>query len=76
MRQRLLRFVGPDAHRVAIHTFHSFGHHIIQKNADQLGYHGLTVASDLEMRQLLIDLIYGLPAGHPLRRDTAMRTTK
>ena len=70
MRQRLLRFIGPDAHRVAIHTFHSFGQHIIQENADQLGYHGLTVASDLEMRQLLIDLIDGLPAGHPLRRDS------
>ena len=70
MRQRLLRFIGPDAHRVAIHTFHSFGQHIIQENADQLGYHGLTVASDLEMRQLFIDLIDALPAGHQLRRDS------
>lgn len=70
MRQRLLRFIGPDAHRVAIHTFHSFGQHILQENADQLGYHDLTVVSELELRQLLMDLIDGLPIGHPLRRDT------
>ena len=70
MRRRLLRFIGPAAHRVAIHTFHSFGQLIIHENADQLGYHDLTVASDLEMRELLTELIDGLPTGHPLRRDT------
>ncbi|RFP66904.1 ATP-dependent helicase [Hymenobacter lapidiphilus] len=70
MRQRLLRFIGPDAHRVAIHTFHSLGQVIIQENAALLGHHDLTAASDLEVEALLRELLDGLPAGHPLRRDT------
>ena len=70
MRERLLRFVGPAAHRVAIHTFHSFGQLIISENADRLGYHELTVASELEVELIFRELIDGLPKGHVLRRDT------
>ncbi len=70
MRQRLLRFIGPAAHRVAIHTFHSLGQLIIQENAELLGQHDLTAASDLETDELLRGLLDQLPGGHPLRRDT------
>ncbi|WP_197070521.1 ATP-dependent helicase [Hymenobacter sp. DG25B] len=70
MRERLLRFIGPAAHRVAIHTFHSFGQLIIGENADRLGYHELTVASELEIELLFRELLDGLPQGHLLRRDT------
>ena len=70
MRERLLRFIGPAAHRVAIHTFHSFGQLVISENADRLGYHDLTVASELEIELIFRGLIDGLPEGHVLRRDT------
>jgi len=70
LRQRLLRFVGPDAHRVAIYTFHSLGKLIIDENAALLGHHDLEAASELETEELLRDLLDQLPAGHPLRRDT------
>src|ERR1700727_1669229 len=32
MRRRLLSFIGPDAYKVHIHTFHSFCNDIIQEN--------------------------------------------
>ena len=70
MRERLLRFIGPAGHRVAIHTFHSFGQLIISENAERLGYHDLTVASELELELLFRELIDGLPEGHALRRDS------
>src|SRR6187399_461164 len=32
MRKRLLDFIGPDAYKVNIHTFHSFCNQVIQEN--------------------------------------------
>src|SRR5215470_14551418 len=32
MRRRLLSFIGPDAYKVKIHTFHAFCNEIIQEN--------------------------------------------
>src|SRR5689334_7002191 len=32
MRKRLLEFIGPDAYRVHIHTFHAFCNEVIQEN--------------------------------------------
>ncbi|MGI4835888.1 MAG: ATP-dependent helicase [Janthinobacterium lividum] len=69
LRQRLLRFIGPEAHRVAIHTFHSLGQLLIQENGAALGRHDLEPASDLETEQVLRELLDALPAGHVLRRD-------
>jgi len=69
MRQRLLRFIGPEAHRVAIHTFHSLGQLIIQENGATLGRHDLEPASDLEAEEVLREVLDQLPTGHPLRRD-------
>ena len=37
MRQRLLSFIGPEAHRVHIHTFHSFCNAVIRDNAAYFG---------------------------------------
>jgi DNA helicase-2/ATP-dependent DNA helicase PcrA len=69
MRQRLLGFIGPEAHRVAIHTFHSLGQLIIQENGGVLGRHDLEPATDLETDEVLREVLDGLPAGHQLRRD-------
>src|SRR5215212_3019045 len=32
MRKRLLQFIGPDAYKVSIYTFHAFCNDIIQEN--------------------------------------------
>src|SRR5512137_1306372 len=32
MRKRLLQFIGPDAYKVSIHTFHAFCNEVIQEN--------------------------------------------
>src|SRR5690242_10102383 len=34
MRERLAGLIGPEAYKVAIHTFHSFGSEIINHNAE------------------------------------------
>ncbi len=48
MRRRLLEFIGPEAHRIHIYTFHSFCNRVIQENLDIFGYNDLQPASDLE----------------------------
>lgn len=67
MRDRLLRFIGPEAHRVHIYTFHSFCNSIIQNNLEIFGRQGLEPLSDLERVELIRRLIDTLPAHHPLR---------
>ena len=37
MRKRLFEFIGPDAYRVNIYTFHAFCNEIIQENLDYFG---------------------------------------
>ena len=37
MRNRLLSFIGPDAYRVQIQTFHAFCNEIIQSHPDLFG---------------------------------------
>ena len=70
MRHRLRQLLGPIAHEVEVHTFHSFGRLIIQDNEELLGRHDLALASETETRQFYTDLIDELPPGHPLRRET------
>jgi DNA helicase-2/ATP-dependent DNA helicase PcrA len=67
MRNRLLSFIGPEAHRVHIYTFHSFCNSIIQNNLEIFGRQGLEPLSDLERVELIRRLIDALPAHHPLR---------
>ncbi len=69
MRQRRLRFIGPEAHRVAIHTFHCLRQLIIQENSATLGHHDLEAATNLDAEEVVRELLDGLPTGHPLRRD-------
>jgi len=52
MRKRLLKFIGPDAYRVNIFTFHAFCNQVIQENLDLFGIRGLQAISDLEKAQL------------------------
>lgn len=51
MRERLYEFIGVDAYRVAIHTFHSFGTEII-RNHGEFFYNGASVAPADELKQI------------------------
>ncbi|MHA4810473.1 ATP-dependent helicase [Flavitalea flava] len=68
MRRRLLSFIGPDAYKVNIHTFHSFCNDIIQENLPLFEKTALDPISDLEKIQLFKTLIDGFPKNHPLKR--------
>ncbi|MEM9920789.1 MAG: ATP-dependent DNA helicase [Bacteroidota bacterium] len=68
MRQRLIEFIGPEAHRVHIYTFHSFCNKIIQDNLELFGRRDLEPISELERVELIRGLLDKLRPGHPLRR--------
>jgi len=68
MRRRLLSFIGPDAYKVNIHTFHSFCNDIIQENLSLFEKTSLDPISDLEKIQLFKTLIDSFPKNHPLKR--------
>lgn len=68
MRKRLTDFIGPDAYRVNIHTFHSFCNEVIQDNLSLFEKNTLDPISDLEKIQLLKTLIDGFSKDNPLKR--------
>ena len=67
MRERLLEFIGPEAHRVHIYTFHSFCNSIIQENLELFGRHDLEPLNDLERVEIIRKLIDELPFDHPVK---------
>ena len=71
MRERLLEFIGPEAHRVHIYTFHSFCNTIIQENLELFGRHELEPLNELERIELIRKLIDELPANHLLKRKSS-----
>src|SRR5690349_17558071 len=68
MRRRLLSFIGPDAYKVNIHTFHAFCNEIIQENLSRFEKTALDPISELEKIQLFKTLIDSFPKNHPLKR--------
>lgn len=68
MRKRLFDFIGPEAYRVHIYTFHAFCNDIIQENLDYFGKLELDAISDLERMALLQKLIDQFGSNHPLKR--------
>ncbi|HMN90124.1 MAG TPA: ATP-dependent DNA helicase [Saprospiraceae bacterium] len=68
MRRRLLEFIGTEAHRVHIFTFHSFCNGVIQDNLELFGRSHLEPLSDLERVELIRKLIDELDVAHPLKR--------
>ena len=68
MRERLLGFIGPDAHRVPIYTFHSFCNNIIQENLINFGLQNLEPITELEKIDLIRSLMDKLPFENPLKR--------
>jgi DNA helicase-2/ATP-dependent DNA helicase PcrA len=68
MRRRLGDFIGPDAYRVNIYTFHAFCHEMIQQNLSQFEKTELEPVSKLEQTRFLTRLIDDFPPEHPLKR--------
>ena len=68
MRRRLLSFIGPDAYKVHIYTFHAFCNDVIQENLSLFEKTVLDPISDLEKIQYFKTLIDSFPKNHPLKR--------
>ncbi|HLP38695.1 UvrD-helicase domain-containing protein, partial [Lacibacter sp.] len=68
MRKRLLKFIGPDAYKVNIYTYHAFCNDVIQENLSQFEKTALDPLSELEKIELFKELIDSFPKNHPLKR--------
>lgn len=67
MRKRLIQFIGPDAHLVHIHTFHSFCNWIIQSNPEKFPGLSAEPISELEKIEITEMILNSLPPDHVLR---------
>lgn len=67
MRQRLVSLMGPDGYKVAIHTFHSFGSEVINRNPEFF-YKGANfrAADELSSFEILEPIFEKLPHNNPL----------
>ncbi len=68
MRKRLQGFIGSDAYKVKIHTYHSFCNEVIQDNLSLFEKNVLDPISELESIELFTELIDKFPKDHPLKR--------
>jgi DNA helicase II / ATP-dependent DNA helicase PcrA len=68
MRKRLLQFIGPDAYKVNIYTFHAFCNDVIQENLALFEKLSLDPVSELEKISYFKELIDSFPKNHPLKR--------
>ncbi len=70
MRKRLFEFIGPEAYRVNIYTFHAFCNEIIQENLEYFGKLTLDALSDLDSAIFFRELVDEFPNDHLLKRFT------
>ncbi len=68
MRKRLQQFIGPEAYKVNIYTFHAFCHDVIQENLSLFEKTAMDPVSELEKIQFYKELIDTLPENHLLKR--------
>ncbi|MDQ6843519.1 MAG: ATP-dependent helicase [Bacteroidota bacterium] len=68
MRKRILEFIGADAYKVNIYTFHAFCNDVIQDNLSLFEKTSLDPVSDLQRIDLFKQLIDSFPKNHPLKR--------
>lgn len=68
MRRRLLHFIGSDAYKVNIYTFHAFCNDVIQDNLSLFEKNELDPISELEKIELMRKIIDGFPKNHPLKK--------
>lgn len=67
MRERLAGLIGPEAYKVAVHTFHSFGSEVINQHGEYF-YNGASFrpADELSSYEVLYELFEKLPRDNPL----------
>lgn len=70
MHQRLSQFMGSDAYKVNVHTFHGLCNRVIQENPQRFSKRELRVMDDLERVQLIQDIIDELPSNSPIKSYT------
>lgn len=70
MRSRLLQFIGTDAYKIHIHTFHSFCNSIIQQHQELFASRSLDMIDELGKKQLIHELIDELPTDNALKKYT------
>ncbi|WP_018629659.1 ATP-dependent helicase [Niabella aurantiaca] len=68
MRKRLQQFIGADAYKVNIYTFHAFCNDVIQDNLSLFEKNSLDPISELERIEYFKKLIDAFPKNHPLKR--------
>jgi ATP-dependent DNA helicase UvrD/PcrA len=68
MRNRIREFIGADAYKVHIYTFHAFCNDVIQDNLGLFEKTSLDPVSDLQRIDLFKQLIDSFPKNHPLKR--------
>src|SRR3954463_466979 len=68
MRKRLLSFIGPDAYKVNINTFHAFCNDVIQENLSLFEKTSLDPITELQKIELYKQLIDGFGKDNPLKR--------
>lgn len=68
MRRRLQQFIGADAYKVSIYTFHAFCNDVIQDNLSLFEKNTLDPISELERIEYFKKLIDDFPKNHPLKR--------
>ena len=68
MRRRLQQFIGADAYKVNIYTFHAFCNDVIQDNLSLFEKNSLDAVSELEVIELFKSLIDNFKKEHPLKR--------
>lgn len=68
MRKRLLQFIGPDAYKVSIYTFHAFCNDVIQENLSLFEKTAMDPISELERIEIMKELIDSFPKSNPLKR--------
>src|SRR4030095_3343463 len=69
MRQRLIEYIGPEAYRIHVSTFHSFCNMVIQENPSLfLQARELEPISEIDRFKLLQQLIDSFPPDHKLKK--------
>lgn len=68
MRKRLQQFIGAEAYKVNIYTFHAFCNDVIQDNLSLFEKTSLDPISELERVEYFKILIDGFEKNHPLKR--------
>ena len=75
MQKRLMKFMGNDAYKVNIHTFHSLCNQIIGEYPEHFSKRDLRVMDDLERLEIVQKIISDLPATSSIKDYSGNFTT-